>query len=205
MSTFKTESLSPRILYRLLTSSIVPRPIAWVSTVSGNGTMNTAPFSFFTGVSVVPPILMFAVERRHGKKKDTLVNIEETGEFVVNVVTEYNARQMNLSSQDFEIDVDEFEMSDLTPVPGTLVRVPRIAQSPVHLECKLERIIEIGSSPHALVFGEVVCFHVSDDVMNGERVDFSEFVPVGRLGGPFYVKSSDKFEMSRLDWRKTEF
>jgi len=197
--------LTEREKYRLLTSCIVPRPIAWVSTMDRNGVLNAAPFSFFTGVSVEPPMIMFAVERRHGQKKDTLVNIEDTGEFVVNVVTEATVEAMNETSRDFLPEEDEFALSGLTPVASVHVKVPAIQESPIHMECVLRQIIEIGSSPHALVIGEVVGVRVRDELMRDGRIDMEKLLAVGRMGGKFYTRASARmFTLDRLDWRKTE-
>src|SRR5690606_21907748 len=151
-----------------------PRPIAWVSTMDRNGVLNAAPFSFFTGVSIEPPLVLFAVERRHGQQKDTLVNIEATGEFVVNVVTESTVQAMNETSRDFLPEEDEFALAGLTPMPSVHVRVPAIQESPIHLECVLRDIHEVGSSPHALVIGEVVGVRVQDTFIRDGRVDMAK-------------------------------
>lgn len=197
--------LTEREKYRLLTSCIVPRPIAWVSTMDRNGILNAAPFSFFTGVSIEPPIILLAVERRRGRKKDTLVNIEDTGEFVVNVVTEQTVQAMNETSQDFMPEEDEFALAGLTPMPSVHVKVPAIQESPIHLECVLRQIHEIGSSPHALILGEVVGVRIQDDVLADGRIDMEKLKAVGRMGGKMYTQASARmFSLDRLDWRKTE-
>src|SRR5690625_3257279 len=167
----KMDTLDEREKYRVLTSCIVPRPIAWVTTVNEAGVVNAAPFSYFTGVSIEPPLIVFAVERRHGEKKDTIVNIENTKEFVVNVVTADNVQQMNETSKDFAMDENELDFAGLTEKPSEIVVPPSIKESPVHMECTLDQIIEIGSSPHSLVIGEVQLIHVEDDLFQNGRVE----------------------------------
>lgn len=196
------DTMDSKDKYRLLTNCIVPRPIAWVTTISSDGIYNAAPFSFFTGVSVEPPLVLFAVERRFGEKKDTLINIEDTKEFVINIVTEENVVQMNETSKDFEPMEDELELVGLTPKPSKFVKVPSIAESPIHMECKLHDIIEIGSSPHGLVIGEVVAVHVQDELIKDGRIQMGDLRAVGRMGGKWYTKTMDLFELLRLDWRK---
>lgn len=190
--------------YRIMTSCIVPRPIAWVSTVSADGVYNAAPFSYFTGVSIEPPLVLFAVERRKGMKKDTLINIEETKEFVINLVTEANVEMMNLTSQDYPYEVNEFLEAGLSPIPSGSVAAPSIRESPIHMECKLDRIIEIGSSPHSLVIGEVIRIRIDAAVMEGDLIRMDRLKAVGRMGGKWYAKTEQLFELPRLDWRKTE-
>ncbi|HHY22499.1 MAG TPA: flavin reductase family protein [Bacilli bacterium] len=201
---FNMDDLNQREKYRLLTSCIVPRPIAWVTTISEDGIYNAAPFSFFTGVSIEPPLVIFAVERRDGMKKDTVVNIEQTKQFVINIVTESNANQMNETSKDYQPFEDELVEARLTPIPSSIVMPPSIKESPIHMECQLEQIIEIGSSPHSLVIGEVKAIHVDDEFMNEGRIDMSRLAAVGRMGGKWYIKTNDLFELDRLDWRKEE-
>lgn len=201
---FNMDNLSEKDKYRLLTSCIVPRPIAWVTTRNAEGITNAAPFSYFTGVSIEPPLVIFAVERRHGIKKDTITNIEQTKEFVINLVTEANVAQMNETSRDFEPDVDELIEAQLTTIPSKFVTPPSIKESPIHLECILDQIIEIGSSPHSLVIGEVKLISVADNLMNEGRIDMKKLQAVGRMGGKWYSNTADIFELNRLDWRKSE-
>lgn len=197
------DSLNEREKYRILTSCIVPRPIAWVTTVDKNGVVNAAPFSYFTGISIEPPLVVFAVERRHGKKKDTVLNIEETKEFVVNIVTVDKVNEMNETSQDFDYGVDELKISGLTEIPSQVVKPPSIQESPVHLECYLDQIIEVGSSPHSLIIGEVKVITLEDELYHNGRLNMKKLQVVGRMGGRYYVKSDSLFELERLDWRKT--
>jgi flavin reductase (DIM6/NTAB) family NADH-FMN oxidoreductase RutF len=201
---FILDDLDQRDKYRLLTSCIVPRPIAWVTSVSQDGTYNAAPFSYFTGVSIEPPLVLFAVERRHGEKKDTVLNIENTKEFVINVVTANNVEKMNITSKDFHIEEDEIKIAGLTTTSSKLVSPPSIKESPVHMECKLEQIIEMGSSPHSLIIGRVIAVTTDESVITNGRIDMDSLQAVGRMGGKWYTKNTDLFELERLDWRKSE-
>lgn len=198
------ETMNLKEKYRLLTNCIVPRPIAWVTSVSKDGVFNAAPFSYFTGVSIEPSLVLIAVERRHGEKKDTLINIEDTKEFVINLVTESNVEKMNLTSMDYYMEEDEINLSGLTAVPSKHVIPPSIGESPLHMECKLDQIIEIGSSPHSLIIGEVIAITADEQLMKNERIDMESLQAVGRMGGKWYTKTSELFELERLDWRKAD-
>jgi flavin reductase (DIM6/NTAB) family NADH-FMN oxidoreductase RutF len=187
-------------IYKLMTGAIVPRPIAFVSTVSAGGTFNLAPFSFFTGISANPPVICFCPMIRYdGSRKDTLRNIEATREFVVNVVSEEIAEQMNLCSPEYPPDVDEFQVSGLTPVPGDLVRAPRVGESRVSMECRLFQIVEVSARPlgGSLVLGEILRFHVDDALFENYRIDPDKLRPIGRMAGPTYTRTTDRFDMSR--------
>jgi flavin reductase (DIM6/NTAB) family NADH-FMN oxidoreductase RutF len=179
--------LDRRQLYRLMISIIVPRPIAWVSTQAADGTLNAAPFSYFQALSSQPPMVMVAVgKRRGGAFKDTRSNIEATGEFVVNVVGAESARRMVRTSVDHPPEVSEFEEAGLTPVASTKVDAPRIEECAVSLECKLDRVLEVGTS--GVLIGEVVAFHLREDVVAGDgTVDPWRLRPLGRLGGSNYA------------------
>lgn len=189
-------------VYRLMIRAIVPRPIAWVSTTSAEGILNLAPFSFFTAIASNPPTLCFAPGRRtaDGGKKDTLRNVEETGEFVVNVVTEALAEKMNRTATDFPFGVSEFSEVGLTPAPSQQLRVPRVAESPVSFECRRRDIIHVGRDGvggAALVIGEIVMIHVDDAVLNEGKVDPDRLAAVGRMGGMEYTRTRDRFTMVR--------
>jgi flavin reductase (DIM6/NTAB) family NADH-FMN oxidoreductase RutF len=188
-------------VYKLLIGAVVPRPIAFVSTLSREGVLNLAPFSFFTAVSANPPVICFCPVRRPGPApyKDTLSNILATGEFVVNIVSEEFASKMNETSAEFPPEVDEFAASGLTPVPSDLVRPPRVAESHVQMECKLYLTIEIGELPGSgnLVLGEVVRFHVDDPYFDDFKIDPDKLRPIGRMGGSTYTRTTDRFEMLR--------
>ncbi len=188
--------------YPWMIRCIVPRPIAWVSTTSRAGVHNLAPFSFFTAISTEPPTLCFAPGRHPvtGGKKDTLVNIEETGEFVVNVVPEELAEQMNETATDYPHGMDEFKEVGLTPSPSERVKAPRVAESPVHFECERYQIVQIGpdgAGGASLVIGRIVLLHVDDSILTNGKVDYERYRAVGRLGGMDYTRMRDRFSMAR--------
>ena len=186
-------------VYKLLIGCVVPRPIAWVSTVNADGVHNLAPFSFFMAVCNDPPTVAFSSSRREGSKKDTVTNIEHSGDFVVNVVDDPLAEHMNLTSGEYPAEVDEFALTGLTAAPGVKVRAPRLVEAPISLECRVDRIISIGRGPNTLVIGEIVYFHVRDELYDPStgRIDMHELKPVGRLAGNLYSHIHDIFEMKR--------
>jgi len=189
------DHLDRRAAYKLMISVIVPRPIAFVSTVSAGGRPNLAPFSFFNGVSSRPPILMLAVASRRTGRKDTWNNIEATGEFVVNVVVPEIVDAMVLSSGDYPPEVNEIELAGLTPIPSLRVKPPRIAESPVQMECRLEKLVEVAGT--ALILGRVLLYHVRDDLMEGGSVDPSRLRAVARLGGDSFSFQGEIFSKPR--------
>jgi flavin reductase (DIM6/NTAB) family NADH-FMN oxidoreductase RutF len=193
------EELTPRDRYYLMIGCIVPRPIALVSSLSREGVKNLAPFSYFGGVSSTPPVLSVAIASRRGKPKDTLSNIRETAEFVVNVVDERLAEQMNLASGDYPPEVDEFDVTGLTPVPSDLVSPPRVKESPIQMECRLFRVLDVGEPPNTtgLVLGEIVRFHLRDDLYQDGHVDPEMFAPLGRMGRQDYCRTTSRFSMKR--------
>jgi flavin reductase (DIM6/NTAB) family NADH-FMN oxidoreductase RutF len=171
-------------MYRFLISAVVPRPIAFVSTRSAGGRVNLAPFSYFNAISSVPPLVGIAIVDRPGDEKDTLRNIRETGEFVVNLVCEPMLAAMAKTAGDWPSDTSEFEVAGLTPEPSEVVAPPYVRESPLQLECRLHREVPLGNS--FLVVGEVVMVRVRDDVFTDGRVDPVKLQPVGRLGGEYY-------------------
>lgn len=188
--------------YPWLIRCIVPRPIAWVSTISREGVYNLAPFSFFTAISTEPATLCFAPGRHPttGHKKDTLINIEATGDFVVNVVPEELAEAMNETATDFPHGVSEFAEAKLTPVPAERVKAPRLQESPIHFECERYEIIQVGpdgAGGGALVIGRIVLLHVDDRVIANGKVDYDLFRALGRMGGMDYTRTHDRFPMPR--------
>jgi len=191
----------PRNVYKILIGSILPRPIAFVSTISPEGIRNLAPFSFFTGISANPPVICFSpmIRSSDGQRKDTLRNIEATREFVVNIVSEDFAQQMNICSGEYPPEVDEFEKSGLTPIPSDLVKPPRVAESRVNYECRLHQIVEVSSQPlgGSIVLGEVVRFHVAEDLVEDFRIDPDRLRPIGRMGGTEYTRTADRFSLVR--------
>lgn len=192
---------SPRDFYFRMVSLITPRPIAWVSTISSTGINNLAPYSFFNGISAAPPSVVFSpVNRPDGTKKDTVINIEENGEFVINLVSREVAEQMNETSGDYGLEVDEFEIAGLTPVPSHTVKPFRVAESRAHFECELMQIVHIGEGPLAanLVIGRIKHLHIDDRMLDERgRVDPEKLDNVGRLGGALYSTTRDRFELKR--------
>jgi flavin reductase (DIM6/NTAB) family NADH-FMN oxidoreductase RutF len=190
-------TLSSTAVYKLLISSVVPRPIAWVSSVDADGVANLAPFSYFMAITDEPPTIAFSCSPRAGNRKDTLRNVEATGEFVVNVVDDDRAEQMNLSSGDYPPELDEFALTRLTPAPSVVVKAPRVAEAPISMECKVVRILPVGRAH--LTLGEIVQWHVRDDVYDAPtgRLDMHRLRPVGRLTGNLYSHIHDIFEMKR--------
>jgi flavin reductase (DIM6/NTAB) family NADH-FMN oxidoreductase RutF len=184
-------------------ATILPRPIAWVATLNEDGSANLAPFSFFTGVSSDPPTCLICVARKRKEPdgtrppKDTWRNIERTGEFVVHVVSDALGDQMNATARDLPYGMDEIAHVGLTKISCDKVTVPRIAEAPVAMECKLERIVEVGRSGTAVIIGEILLWHVSDDLIVDGRLDPRRLDAIGRMGGSGYVRTRDLFDMSR--------
>jgi flavin reductase (DIM6/NTAB) family NADH-FMN oxidoreductase RutF len=188
-------------VYKLLIGSVVPRPIAFVSTVNSEGAFNVAPFSFFTVASSNPPVLVFTVGRRAipNPRKDTLRNITTTREFVVNIVSEEIGENMNLCAGDYPPEIDEFEVSGLTPIPSDLVKAPRVAESHINMECRLLYTIEMSGFVNGgnLVLGEVVRFHIDDAYISNFRIDQDKLRAIGRMAGNTYTRTQDRFDMIR--------
>lgn len=191
-------SAPPRDVYKLLIGAVAPRPIAFVSTISPEGVHNLAPFSFFNGICAEPPMVAFSTVFRE-PRKDTYRNVQATGEFVVNIVSEEIAEKMNLASGEYPHGVDEFAISGLTAVPSDLVRPPRVKESHVNMECRLARIVDVSERPlgGSLIIGEVVRFHVDDAIVDNFRIDPDKLRAVGRMGGNEYARTRDRFEMIR--------
>ena len=193
-----------RDLHHLLMSAIVPRPIAWVSTISGDGVYNLAPFSSCCVVCMKPPMVGFAIgTTREGQRKDTLNNIKMTQDFVVNLVTEDLAEAMNITSASYPPEVDEFKEAGLTAVPADLVKSPMVVESPVNLECRLYRVLEFGGEriTSGFVVGEILRIHVNDELYVNEAIDMSKLKAIGRLGGgvgsDMYCRTTTSFVMGR--------
>ena len=195
------KDLEPSMIYKLMISSIVPRPIAWVSTISKDGVLNIAPFSYYAGVSSVPPLIMISIGKKETKeKKDTWQNIEETGEFVINTVAKELVDKMNITSLPFEREIDEFEKAGLTPIPSDVVKAPRIKESPINIECKKFEIIEIGKM--GMILGEIIKFHIKDELINEKGyIDTTKLEIVGRLGGANYclITKENTFQLKKPD------
>lgn len=194
------QKLPPRESYPWLINAINPRPIAWVSTISADGRTNLAPFSFFMGICANPPTLMFTgANDRTGKKKDSVVNVEQVPEFVVNVVPYALREPMNLTSAPLPHGESEFEKFNIATASSTLVKPPRVAASPVSFECRLDRIVRIGEGPLAgnVVFGTVLCAHVSESVITDGVLDPVKLDTIGRMGGNYYTRTTELFEIKR--------
>ncbi len=205
MHTFDPAKCASRHVYKLMTGIIVPRPVALVSTVDARGIANLAPFSFFTGVGSAPPTVLFCPALRAagkgepGQRKDTLSNVEETGEFVVNVVSEAIAAAANATAAEVAPEVDEFELAGLTPQASEAVRPPRVAESPAQMECKMLQVIYTSQAAGSgvIVLGEVVRFHVREDLVDDFRVDPAGLDAVGRMAGNTWVRTRDRIELIR--------
>ncbi|MFZ1055275.1 MAG: flavin reductase family protein [Opitutaceae bacterium] len=196
-------TLEPRNAYKWMTGTILPRPIAWVSTVSPEGRTNLAPFSFFQGITASPPTLMFVpANTRDGSKKDTLRNIELVPEFVVNLVPYALSSTMNDTAANLPYGESEFSTFGVETAPSLKVRPPRIAATPVAFECILYRVVQIGSGPLAgnVVFGRILLAHVKDEVLGADGLpDSAKLDLVGRLGREEYAKTRDTFSLARPD------
>ncbi|MBG9447724.1 flavin reductase [Cytobacillus firmus] len=196
---FTPSKLGEKDVYKLLTGSVVPRPIAWVSTVSEEGDLNLAPFSFFTVASRNPPMLCISigpgVGDREGTEKDTLVNIRATKEFVINVVPAPLGNSMQKSAENLPSDANEFAIAELTPAESHIVVPKRVKEAPIHMECELEQIIQLGSDH--LVIGRMVHYHIEDEYYLGNyKVDLEKLQPLGRLAGN-YSESRQFFKLPR--------
>jgi flavin reductase (DIM6/NTAB) family NADH-FMN oxidoreductase RutF len=201
MTTLNPQEIGPKATYRLLIGSIVPRPIAFVSTLSPAGIGNLAPFSFFNGVSSNPPAVMIAITRNPGgQKKDTLVNIETTKEFVVNSVNEWLVEPMNLCSANFPYGVDEMKKVGLTPVPSQTVQPPRVKESAIQFECELYQTLEVGDGSEGsstIVVGIIRMIHIFDQAYRDGKILLDELKPIARLAGTSYGKISGVFDLPR--------
>ena len=188
--------------HKLMIGSIVPRPIALVSTTSKDGINNLAPFSYFNGVCSKPPTIMFAPARRgwDGKEKDTLINIRDTKEFSINVVSEDIGEKMVICSTDFKNEIDEFAKSGLSPIPSKKITPPIVLESKISLECKLNQIVQIGEDDAGsgfIVIGTIILFHIDDNVYDKGRIILDKLEPLGRVAGNGYVRSNNAFDIIR--------
>ena len=188
--------------HKLMIGSIVPRPIALVSTISIDGINNLAPFSYFNGVCSKPPTIMFAPARRgwDGKEKDTLINIRNTKEFSINIVSENIGEKMVKCSTDYEKEVDEYSKSGLSPLSSKKIKPPIVSESKISLECILNQIVQIGKEDAGsgfIVIGTIVLFHINDEVYDNGRIILDKLQPLGRVAGNGYVRSTDTFDIVR--------
>lgn len=193
------ETLDPALRYKLLVGVVVPRPIAFVTTLGADGQVNAAPFSFFNVFSETPALVVLGLQSKpDNSPKDTTANIRRSGEFVVNLVDEAIAEPMNLCAVDFPPEISELAEAGLTTAPSTAIAAPRIAEAPVSLECRQEMMIAFG--PHRdLLIGRVVHLHARGGIIDPitHRVDMTAYHPVGRLAGSLYSRQGDTFSMVR--------
>ena len=188
--------------HKLMIGSIVPRPIALVSTTSNNGINNLAPFSYFNGVCSKPPTIMFAPARRgwDGQEKDNLINIRNTKEFSINIVSEDIGEKMVKCSTDYEKEVDEYSKSGLSPLSSKKIKPPIVSESKISLECILNQIVQIGGEDAGsgfIVIGTIVLFHIDDEVYDNGRIILDKLQPLGRVAGNGYVRSNNAFDIVR--------
>ena len=198
MTAIDPHDLSPTRAYLLQLGCILPRPIAFVSTVSRDGVRNVAPFSYFTGIASQPATLCFSIGRRQ-PEKDTYLNIVATGEFVVNMVTRAMADAAVAASAEFPPEVDEFAACGFTAVASDLVAPPRVAASPIAMECRLRQVVEVDEGDHGahLILGDIVRYQLDDAIWRDGRIDLAALDPVGRLAGRTYCTTRDRFEIDR--------
>ncbi|GIO67931.1 hypothetical protein J21TS3_27520 [Paenibacillus cookii] len=194
-------SQSERDNYKLLTGSIIPRPVAWVTTLAGNGKVNAAPFSYFNIVTADPPMISVSVQRKQGIPKDTASHAIREGEFVVHIGDELSVAKLNVTAASLPPNESELELAGLTAVPSESVGVPGIAEAKIRMECVLERAIPLGGTPDSpaadLLIGRVVRFHVDDVVLDRGRILADVLRPVSRLAGNDYAKLGETFSLER--------
>jgi flavin reductase (DIM6/NTAB) family NADH-FMN oxidoreductase RutF len=203
---YAASELTPRERYKVLTSFILPRPIAWVTTIGPTGTVNAAPFSFFNVFAEDPPLVMFAVNKRpDGRIKDTWTNIQRTGEFVVNIADEPLARAMHESSGDFPPEIGEPDFLGLKLAPSTTIAVPRLADTPWAMECKLWKLIDVNDD-RKLIMGEGLHFHIRDELWDDEamRVHMDRYHPIGRMFADRYCRTDDRVVFPAAEGAKTK-
>lgn len=200
---FETDKNDHGLRYNPLKACVVPRPIGWLTTMSAAGVVNLAPFSFFNLLSYDPPFVMFSagVHEEDGGKKDTVANIEATGEFVYNMATWAQREQMNQTALIIDHGIDEMAATGLEALPSRVVRPPRVKGSPVHFECRLHQIIVLpGHKPsgeHHVVIGQVIAVHIDDAALTDGRVDVLKMRPIARLGYKDYVSVDSVFQMEK--------
>jgi flavin reductase (DIM6/NTAB) family NADH-FMN oxidoreductase RutF len=197
---FNPQEIDAQLSYKLMASVVVPRPIGWTSTITSDGRNNLAPFSFFMMITSTPPHIAISVGVRDGQEKDTLRNIRDNGEFVINTVSAEIGPQMAITAAEWPSDVDEFAASGLTPAPSDIVRPMRVAEAPANLECVVREIKPVGTLPYGanLIIAEVVQIHVRDDlIIENNRIDLQRLQAVGRLTGDWYCSTAEQYELKR--------
>ncbi len=195
---FDLADTESRDSYKLLSGLVVPRPIGWIGTRREDGSNNLAPFSFFNVVSTNPPVVLFSAGSHSDRPKDSATLAEISGEFTVNIVSEDVVEAMSITSGSFTVDDDEFAIAGLTPVEGTKVAAPLVAESPANLECRVSRVIQLGEKERTkLVVGDVIVIHVEPSVLDGTRIDNDALRAVGRMAGTTYISTRDRFDVVR--------
>jgi flavin reductase (DIM6/NTAB) family NADH-FMN oxidoreductase RutF len=193
-------SLSERENYKFLIGSIIPRPIAFVTTISKDGVLNGAPFSYFNIVSSNPPMISLSIQRSSERQKDTARNIIESKQFVVHIVDEQNVEKINKTAANLPPDESEIDLANLTPVESVKISVPGVKEAKIRMECSLEHSLELGGSdtPRCdLIIGKVVQFHIESDIYENGRIDPRGLSAVSRLAGNYYAKIGEIFEIER--------
>jgi flavin reductase (DIM6/NTAB) family NADH-FMN oxidoreductase RutF len=198
---FDIQNTESSALYKLLTGTVIPRPIAWVATIDDNGIDNLAPFSFFNVVSEDPPHIMFSTVRTGNKNKDTLNNILANQQFVVNLVTEDVVEQMNTTSQPVAAEINEFELANVTPIESFYIKPKRVKESLVQFECEMVHhyFIEKHQNGGAcIIIGKIITMHIDDSIlMENHKIDLEKYKPVARLAGSNYSKLGEIFSIKR--------
>ena len=203
---FDPRAMDSQDVYKLMAALIVPRPIAWTSTLARDGTPNLAPFSFFMMITSSPPHVAISVGTRDGQEKDTLRNVRDSGELVINIVDAERAPRMAYSASELPPEINEFEWAKLESLPCDLVKPLRVAGAPASFECRARQILEIGDQPYGahLIISEVVAMHIRDDLLTeGNRIDLIKLNAVGRLTGDWYCSTTDQYQLPRQppeDW-----
>ena len=198
---FNPDTLEASAIYKLLTGSVIPRPIGWISTIDQNGINNLAPFSYFNILGDDPPHIMFSTRRDNNTNKDTLNNVLNNKQFVVNMVTEELVEQMNATAQSVPSEVDEFELVGLTPLPSTLIKPNRVKESPITFECEMVHHYFLENSKAGgacVVIGRVIMMHIDESVLlDNYKINMETYKPVARLAGANYTKIGEVFSIKR--------
>lgn len=198
---FDPNQMEQKSIYKLLTGIIIPRPIGWISSISKEGIPNLAPFSFFNAVGDDPPHVMFSTSQGNNTNKDTLTNVLETKQFVVNMVTEALAVQMNSTAHPIPSDESEFDFANLTPIPSLKIKPPRVKESPITIECELVHHYTLENHKFGgatIMIGKIVLFHVDEAVwLDDYKINLDTYKPIARLAGAHYAKMGELFSIKR--------
>ncbi len=198
---FDPQEMAQRSIYKLLTGVIIPRPIGWISSISEDGIANLAPFSFFNAVGDDPPHVMFSTSRSGNSNKDTLNNVLNTKQFVVNMVTEELAEQMNMTAHAVPSHESEFEFANLTPLSSVKVKPPRVSESPITMECELVHHYHLENHNNGgatIIIGRIVMFHIDEQMLLEDfKINLETYKPISRLAGAHYAKLGTLFSIKR--------